>query len=207
MSYANQQDIQEFYQVAQSRDFARDFLFRIGDIVLPGIEFKDSELVYVKTAELPARSISNIKTPYMGLDFNIPGNTTYPGSDAYAVKFYLDAQSELRTKLEEASRTVFNDQFSTGQYNTPTVEHYIVLHQLDKTLKVTNTYKLVGASIRDIQNIQYQMATGNGGTVELDATISYHYYTMDKASGNGNPTETIGANVRTEGAAPGFGNF
>ena len=204
MSYANQQDIQEFYKVAQSRDFARDFLFRIGDINLPDVSFNDTELVYVKSAELPARSITNVATPYMGLDFNVPGNTTYPGSDAYALKFYLDADSALRSKMEQASRTVFNDQFSTGQYNTPLPEHYIILQQLDKALNVTNTYKLVGASIREIQATSYDMAAGNGGTVELDATISYHYYEMSGKQGN--PTATIGENVRPGGAG-GFGNF
>ena len=199
MSYNNRQSIEKFYSAAQSRDFHRDFLFRVSQINIPGpagdIGFGDGELVYVKTAELPARSITNVPTPYMGLEFNIPGNATYPGSDAYALKFYLDAGSELREKLELASRSVFNDQYSTGQYNTPTTDHYIDLMQLNKNLEPIGTYRLIGASIREISPVSYDMAGGNGGTVEMDVTMSYHYYVTE------NPGTSVAAGFAGNRAA------
>lgn len=207
MSYNNKQDIRSFYNVAQSRDFHRDFLFRVAHIELPGMSWSDDELVYVKAGEVPARSITNIPTPYMGLEFNVPGNATYPGSDAYALKFYLDAGSNLREKLEIASRTVFNDIYSQGQYNTPTTEHYIELQQLDKALLPIATYKLYGASIREISPVGYDMASGNGGTVELDATISYHYYELEEEGGVGSLDQPVGAPIRNDNAgADRFGN-
>ena len=112
----------------------------------------------------------------MGLNFNVPGNATYPGSDGYELKFYLDADSSLRNKLEAASRTVFDDEFSTGEFGTPTQDHYIHLQQLDKGLKPISDYMLYGASIRNINNIAYDIASGSGNTVEMDVTVSYHFY-------------------------------
>ena len=126
-----EQKIAKFYQQAQSRDFSRDFLFRVTDIVIPGLDFEPNELVYAKTAALPNRQITNVTAPYMGLNFNIPGNATYPGSDAYSITFYLDAASDLRNKFEEASRDVFDDASSTGVYQTPGTESFIELSQLD----------------------------------------------------------------------------
>lgn len=176
-SYRSNQNIEQFYQRAQARDFSRDFLFRVTDVVLAGdVTLEDEELVYAKAATLPARNITNVEAPYMGLNFNVPGNVTYPGSDGYSLSFYLDAASELRNKLELASRILFDDTSSTGQYSTPSEDYYIILQQLNKKLEPISTYKLYGASIRNIDAIEYQMAEGTGNTVQVQTTIAYHFY-------------------------------
>lgn len=176
-NYRSNQDIEQFYSKAQARDFSRDFLFRVHDVVLAGgVTLDEGDLVYCKAGQLPARQITNIATPYMGLDFNIPGNATYPGSDGYSLKFYLDATSELRNRMEAASRTLFDDEFSTGQYATPAADTYIHLQQLNKKLEPISDYMLYGASIRNIDAVSYDMAGGNGGTVEMDVTVAYHFY-------------------------------
>jgi hypothetical protein len=176
-SYRSNQDIEQFYSKAQARDFSRDFLFRVHDVVLAGgVTLDEGDLVYCKAGNLPARQITNVETPYMGLNFNIPGNATYPGSDGYTLKFYLDASSELRNRMEAASRTLFDDTFSTGQYATPEEDTYIHLQQLNKKLEPISDYMLYGASIRNIENVGYDMAGGNGATVEMDVTVAYHYY-------------------------------
>ena len=176
-NYRSNQDIEQFYQRAQARDFSRDFLFRVHDIVLAGgVTLDEGDLVYAKTAALPSRQITNIEAPYMGLNFNVPGNATYPGSEGYSINFYLDASSELRNRLEFASRTLFDDTDSTGQYATPSEDYYIHLQQLNKKLEPISDYMLYGASLRNIENIEYEMAEGNGKTVAMTATIAYHFY-------------------------------
>jgi len=140
----------------------------------------ENDLVYVKTASLPGRNITNVPVPYMGLQLNIPGAATYPGSDAYALNFYLDADSELRNYFEGASRSVFDDLNSTGEYGTPDDDFFIQLAQLDKELEPVAQYKLVGASIRNIDNIAYNISDGTGATVEVNSTVSYHYYTKEQ---------------------------
>lgn len=175
------QTIQKFYKSAVDRDFSRDFLFRITQLQLAGVEpLVDDDLVYLKAAALPGRDITNVPTPYMGLDFNIPGNATYPGSDAYQVSFYLDANSALRNFLERSSRELFNDLTSTGNYSTPGVGNFIELQQLDKQLEpiAGGKYKLIGASLRRVQPIEYNIAEGKGNWVTIDAQIAYHFYTV-----------------------------
>ena len=175
------QNIQNFYRTAADKDFSRDFLFRVTQMQLQGVPaLGDNDLVYVKTASLPGRNITNVPVPYMGLQLNIPGAATYPGSDAYALNFYLDADSELRNYFEGASRSVFDDLNSTGEYGTPDDDFFIQLAQLDKELEPVAQYKLVGASIRNIDNIAYNISDGTGATVEINSTVSYHYYTKEQ---------------------------
>ena len=109
--------ITDFYRVATNREFTRDFNFRVLSINTGGVSnvtFDQDDLVYVKTATLPERAITNVPVPYMGLNFNIPGNATYPGSEAYTLTFYADAQSKIRQKFETWSQAVFDDSSSTG---------------------------------------------------------------------------------------------
>lgn len=171
------QDIQKFYSIASTRDFSRDFLFRVTSLKLPGVPgFSDNELVYAKAASLPGRNITNVEVPYMGLKFNIPGSVEYTGSEGYSLEFYLDQNVQLRTFFERASRVMFDDQSSTGAYGTPGFDSYITLAQLDKKLEPLTVYKLVGASIRNIDAIEYNMTEGKGETVTVKTTIAYHYY-------------------------------
>jgi hypothetical protein len=171
------QNIQNFYRVAASRDFSRDFLFRVTDLKLDGLPaMNEEQLIYAKAASLPGRNITNVAVPYMGLPLNVPGNATYPGSEGYTLNFFLDANSSLRNYFEVASRNLFDDQSSSGAYGTPDESSYITLAQLDKNLEIFSNYKLIGASLRAINNIEYRMSEGTGQTVDVGVTISYHFY-------------------------------
>jgi hypothetical protein len=175
------QNIQNFYRIAADKDFSRDFLFRITQMQLQGVPALDEgDLVYAKTAELPGRTIGNVAVPYMGLSLNVPGAVTYPGSDQYGLDFYLDGESSLRNYFETASRSLFDDQTSTGEYGTPDDDFYIQLAQLDKDLEPIAEYKLVGASLRNVGAIGYDIASGTGATVSVNATVSYHFYTKER---------------------------
>jgi len=175
------QNIQNFYRIAADKDFSRDFLFRITQMQLQGVPaLAEGDLVYAKTADLPGRNIGNVAVPYMGLNLNVPGAVTYPGSDGYALNFYLDGESSLRNYFETASRSLFDDQTSTGEYGTPDDDFYIQLAQLDKDLEPIAEYKLVGASLRAVNGISYDIAGGTGATVSVNATVSYHFYTKER---------------------------
>lgn len=175
------QNIQSFYTQAAKRDFSRDFLFRVVRTQGVGLpDLTDDDLVYAKTAKLPGRSIQNVEANYMGLKFNIPGTAVYDGSDSYDIEFYLDArQDDLRAKFEIASREIFNDGTSTGNYVVPTVNNLIILSQLNKDLSPVGTYyNLVGAQLRKINSIDYKMAEGKGEVMSVTASMSYHYYVV-----------------------------
>ena len=175
------QNIQNFYRAAADKDFSRDFLFRVTQMQLQGVPaLEEGDLIYVKTASLPGRNIGNVTVPYMGLNLNVPGAVTYPGSEGYPLSFYLDEESSLRNYFETASRSLFDDQTSTGQYGTPDDDFFIQLAQLDKELEPVAEYKLVGASLRNVNGITYDIAGGQGNTVQIDATVSYHFYTKER---------------------------
>ena len=177
------QDIQKFYKIAATKDFSRDFLFRVTGLRLIGMpDLTEDDFVYAKAAALPGRAIGNVAVPYMGLPFNVPGSVTYPGSDSYNLTFFLDKDSKLRRHFEIASRNLFNDKFSTGAYQTPNSTSYIELAQLSKNLDLLTTYKLEGASIRTINNIDYSMSAGVGATVDISVTLAYHFYTTSNES-------------------------
>jgi hypothetical protein len=174
--------ITNFYDQAVGRDFSRDINFRVLNIEpgpgAPDVEFAESDIVYAKSGTIPSRAITNVQTKYMGLNFNIPGIATYPNSEQYTLDFYCDRASEIRSKFEAWSRAVFNDVNSTGNYNVPSKESYIVLAQLNPDFSVIDNgkYKLVGASIRNVGELKYSMAEGTGNPVSFSVTMSYHYY-------------------------------
>jgi hypothetical protein len=177
--------INQFYSTAAARDFARDFNFRVLSITTGGatnaagqtIQFGDTDLVYVKTATLPERAITNVAVPYMGLNFNLPGNATYPGSEGYSMTFYADAQSQIRQKFEDWTRYTFDDANSTGDYLTPKQTSVINLLQLDNKLNRVAEYSLIGVSPRSVGALSYNIAGGTGQTIDFTATMAYHYFT------------------------------
>ena len=174
------QTIQGFYQQATNFNFSRDFNFRILEITSDGnAAYTMSDgglLVYAKSAALPAREITNVPVPYMGLNFNLPGNAIYPDGTGYSITFYADQASGIRQLFEDWSRWVFDDQSSTGQYNTPSKNATITLAQLDNQNNVVATYVLFGVTPRNVGPIAYTMAAGTGQTVEFTVTLAYHYF-------------------------------
>jgi len=174
-----QQSISDFYRVATERDFARDFQFRVLSIDSGGASsqtFDEDDLVYCTAGSLPAREITNVPVPYMGLNFNLPGNATYPDSQGYSLQFYCDQNSQIRQKFEDMSRDIFDDATSTGNYFTPRASASINLVQLDTQLDEVAGYKLVGASVRNVGAIEYNISAGTGTQVTFGATMAYHYF-------------------------------
>jgi hypothetical protein len=172
------QTIQDFYTQAQARDFSRNNLFRVLNINFGDGSSQvvtENDLVYARTATLPAKAISNIAAPYMGLNFNIPGVVTYPGSEAYIINFYADAAQKLREKFLAVSNDTFNDATSTGNYFTPKQSAVIDLVQLDKQFNKIAQYQLVGVSIREVAALEYDM-TATGEIQNFNVTLAYHYW-------------------------------
>ena len=170
--------IQDFFSRAARKQFSRDFLFRVKQVQLIGGTFLDGEhdLVYAKTATLPGRTIENKNVDYFGQQFQVPGRATYENADGYTINFYHDERCELRTKLERASRDVFNNETSTGAYGMPGEESIINLVQIDKQLNDVRNIELVGASIRNIGGVEYDISGGSGEVLSFPVTFAYHFY-------------------------------
>jgi hypothetical protein len=183
---ATKQTIQDFYRVAQARDFSRDVQFRLLNMGVNGTDttFDEDDFVYIRTASLPARGISPVQAKYMGLNFNLPGVATYPNSDNYTMQIYCDQNSFVRNKFMEWSRDIFDDNDSTGNYLTPKATSTIDLLQLDHNFLEKERYKLIGVSIRNVGDISYTIAEGTGTVATFNLTLAYHYWNKVDASGN-----------------------
>ena len=170
--------IQDFFTRAAYKQFSRDFLFRVKQIdLVGGVSFNgEDDLVYAKTAALPGRTIENKNVNYFGQEFQLPGRAIYQNAAGYSIDFYADEGCQIRTKLEAASRAVWNNETSTGQYSMPGNESVINLVQIDKQLNDVRNIQLVGASIRDIGDIAYTIAEGTGEVITFNTTFAYHYY-------------------------------
>lgn len=172
------QTIQDFYTQAQVKDFARTNLFRVLNINFgtgSGVVISENDLVYARTASLPAKQITNVAVPYMGLNFNVPGVATYPESEAYVINFYADEAQTIRQKFLQVVDDTFNDATSTGNYFTPSQTAVIDLVQLNKQLNKIAQYQLVGVSIRNVGPLAYDITT-TGEVQNFDVTLAYHYF-------------------------------
>jgi hypothetical protein len=172
------QTIQNFYTQAQTKDFARDNLFRVLNISFgegTAINFDEDDLVYAKTATLPGKDITTQTVPYMGLDFNVPGVTKYTGSGDYKITFRCDESYDLRNRFLQVMNDTFNDADSTGSYFMPTGESVIDLALLDKELDRVAQFQLVGVAIKNVGPLNYDV-TSEGKVQDFDVSVTYHYF-------------------------------
>jgi hypothetical protein len=172
------QGIQDFFRVAQERDFTRNHHFRVIDITDRGASVvTQDDLVYCEAATLPSRAVSNIPVPYMGLNFNVPGTATYPGSEGYTLTFRADGDHIIRTIFEDWSLNTFDDQSSSGEYRLFR-NSQITLGMLNQAGEVTRQYQLVGVWPVTVGELSFDMK-GNGDPISFTATLAYQYWTRN----------------------------
>ena len=176
MAFSNQA-INNFWDRASSVDFARQNLFRVISITggqSPGIS--ESDLVYLTSTTLPGRAINNVPVPFMGLSFNVPGTANYPNSAGWTVNFRMDANQEIRSKLESWSRSIFDDAKSTGVYSVGN-QSIVTLALMNKAGGAIRTYKLIGAYLVNVGEQTLDVTTA-GELITQAATIAYSYWEL-----------------------------
>lgn len=184
---ATNQKIQDFYTQALQKDFARQFQFRLTQFA--NTNFGESELVYLETGTLPGRSITNIPVPFMGLNFNVPGTATYPGSDAWSVQFRCDQNYDIRAVLENATFNTFDDSVSQGDYNIARKSSVVTIDLLGKNPETTvRRYNLIGAYVVSVGESSYSLGD-SGSIVTVPATIAYQYWRVSSVGNETVPTE------------------
>jgi len=167
------QNISDFYRSVQQKDFARQFQFRL--VQLANTDFGEDTLIYVETATLPGRSITNVQVPFMGLQFNVPGTATYPGSESYAVTFRCDQNYNIRAALENATFNTFDDGTSTGDFNIARNSSVITMNLLNKAGGTVRQYTLYGAYVVSVGDLSYNL--GDSGTIQtVPTTLAYQYW-------------------------------
>jgi hypothetical protein len=178
------QDITKFYSRVQKADFARQFQFRVTQ--LANTNFGPDQFVYLETANLPGRAITNVQVPFMGLQFNVPGTATYPGSDAWSVTFRCDQDYNIRKVLEAATFLTFDDSQSTGDFNVARESTIIQLELLNKQFETIRIYQLMGAYVVNVGDIAYNLGD-SGSIVTVPATLAYQYWRVKQTSTDTSP--------------------
>ena len=181
----NNQTIQNFYDAALRLDFARKNLFRVDYIEtqFTNVRFDTDDLVYIETLSLPQRTINNQPVKFMGVDFNVPGTASYPGSNAWNVTFRMPGDLMIRRKLEQWTRNVFDDQTSTGAYNLADLGT-LGLSLMDKDGQPVISYKLWGVYCVSLGDYALDIKD-SGSIVTQPATLAYQYWTSDAYQGGG----------------------
>jgi hypothetical protein len=171
------QGIENFYDTAIARDFARQNLFRV--VALGGTNFTQQELLYVTSTTLPGRAITNVTVPFMGLTFNVPGTANYPNSQGWQITFRVPSDLSIRRKFEDWTKYTFDDQVSSGAYNIPgkDPQGQIVLVLLDKQGNPLREYTLFGAYCQNVGDLTVNLTTA-GEILEQQATIAYQFWRL-----------------------------
>ena len=185
------QNIRDFYRVAQQRDFARVFQFRVTQLGPSLSLINEDDLIYLETASLPGRAITNVPVPYMGLSFNVPGTASYPGSAGYNVTFRCDAAYDIRSKLEQLTFRTFNDDTSTGEFSIPGEESILQLDlftsgsRTDTAPTLVRRYKLYGMYVVSLGDVSHTI-TDTRSVAMVNAVLAYQYWrafnTADRTS-------------------------
>lgn len=179
--------IQKFYTVAQNRDFARLFQFRL--IQFGNVEFDENHFAYVETASLPGRQISNIPVTYMGLDFNTPGTVKYPGSAGYQVQFRCDQNYNIRAALEASTFQLFDESISTGTYGVPGENSKLIMELFDKQMNTVRTYTLFGVWVQSLGDVAYDVKD-MGSVQSIPVTLAYQYWRASDYGYRGAPQDS-----------------
>lgn len=164
--------IQDFYAAAQEKEFARNFQFSVRTLG----PFTEKDLLYVVSANLPGKQINNQPVPFYGLNFNVPGTVSYPGSDGWAVQFRCDEGQNIRQKMDNYIKEIFDDETSTGKYGVPVEQATFDL--LGKNLQPLRRFTFVGIYPVTVGDISYSV-TDAGTILEVPLTFAYQYYRVD----------------------------
>ena len=167
-------NITDYFRVMQERDFLRNHQYRVTSFRYEGFELGPDSLVYLKTAELPSRTINSVAVPFMGLNFSVPGTAQYAGT--MDLTFYCDSPQIIRNFFEGISFATFDDRQSGGAYTVKqeNVMTFITYNNVSPDTVVTQ-YTLIGLYPTSVGAIAMD-TTGNGDVVNFTAQIAYQYW-------------------------------
>jgi hypothetical protein len=204
--------IQNFYGSAVQNDFARLFQFRVLNITMNNgavnYQYNGGPAIYVETANLPGRAVNNIQVPFMGMQFNVPGTTSYPGSNNYPVVFRADQSYAIRDGLEKLLVNTFHIGNTAGLYNTPGQNNTLTMQLFGKSSgdstgpRSVRTYTLYGVYLVGLADTLYDVKD-TGTIATINATLAYQYWTAGGQGAAGPGMDTWGGSGASAGTAAG----
>lgn len=174
------QNITDFYRTITQRDVLRPWM---GRIVSVGNDiFNEEDFIYFRTFNLPKKEVSNLKVPFLRVDFNVPDLVSYPDSSDYKITVLADKVGILRAKFENWQNGIFNDSSTTGNLAPRGNESVLELQIIDESGNVLDVYKLFGVYLRSIGDVEFKIDGGGNDASTFDITLAYHFYRHTKYS-------------------------
>lgn len=171
------QTISTFISTAAKRDFQRDNLYRIMSLKCEGLTLTEEDAVYCKSIKIPGRTNPHGSVKYMGMEFKYPQSTVQFGDiDALDIPMLIDSKGEVMGKLERASRILFNDLTTTGNWKFPSTADILTVAVLDFNLNVQEYIHYYGVSFKGFDSVDAKPAEGDGIAQEITAHFTYFYY-------------------------------
>ena len=174
----SQTGIQNFYEKIREQDLSRKFQFtilRFGNDYYNRDIVGNNNIVLMTTASLPEAENNVKQVPYMGLNFNVPGTMSYPGSDSWSVNFRMPGNFALRNVFERWLFNIFNDDTSTGDYAVPCPSSSIEVGLLNSAGAIVKAYSIIGVFCRRVGAVEYDKTDG-GEVATFNADMAYQYW-------------------------------
>lgn len=170
-------NITDYFRVMQERDFLRNHQYRVTGFIYEGFILGQDSLVYLKTAEVPTRTVNSVAVPFMGLNFSVPGTAQYAGT--MDMTFYCDQPQIIRSFFEAISFATFDDRQSGGTY-TVSDQNRLTFVTYDNVSpeSVTTQYTLVGIYPTSVGALSMD-TTGQGDVINFTAQIAYQFWQKD----------------------------
>lgn len=188
--------ILKFYTLLQEVGLARDMQMRVTAFVMNGIEqLAPEDLIFVRTAAVPSKTIVVQNVSFMGTQLQIPGGVTYP--NPWDVTFYCTQDYNIRKLLETSMSNTFNTTTSVGDIEPRDLSTYRVeLSLLNDKMVPLRKYKLLGAFVSNVAPVEYD-ATGNGQIKQITASVSYQYWEAEDVPEGGLRPVSIGKKIES----------
>jgi hypothetical protein len=178
--------IQEFYQTATSKGFARKNLFRITrisdgnrDIYAP--DASGNLYLYAKEGSIPSRTIKSTALDYKSFKLNVPTVAEYQEAGGWSVQFFSDENYIIRNLFEIWSTQSFDEHTSTtsAKWWNSSLEMIVLKNSTEKggnlsTERFGKKYTLKGIYPSNIGTIGYDV-TDSGNIVNLNLTLGFQY--------------------------------
>lgn len=183
IAMADTDKILDFYAVAQDREFARKFMFR----VLTLGPFTADDLIYITTAKLPGRTVVAKEAKYIGHSFRIPGAVTYDGNDAWEVTFRCDEAHNIRRRALAWQDEIFSIQRTGEKFGTPRNMQAQFQVLTKNRNQDHDTYTFYGIWPTKVGDVEYDI-TDDGEIATFPVTFAFQFWTDGLAGQYSVPT-------------------
>ena len=167
--------ILNFYNVAQNREFARKFMFRVQSLG----PFTEDDLIYVTTTKMPGREIAAKEVKFAGYPLQIPGTVKVDNAN-WEVQFRCDEAHNIRRRALAWQDEIFSFQKTGNKFGTPSLQSGVFEYLTKDRDKPHGSITLHGIFPTKVGDVEYDIAD-DGEILTFPVTFAYQFWTDSNA--------------------------